>query len=236
MTPGSHWDFCNPLFDLLEELYFWREPQAAHERFRRRIREESLVALHSGAGFDTAFGARSFDKVRATHEGYNRLRRIRRSMLAIERVPAGKWFEPAPLCAGFHRNISEIKVETDFVSPSPTLDDFCACLALCLEAAELAETRRYYEARELLLATQCALDSTPSLQPAAGEIRKLIEDRLPAHSDFLQSQSDARIARSTAPLDEESLASRPREARQLAISYVELLVRTRLVGAAYVLA
>jgi hypothetical protein len=224
LSPGSFWDFCDPLFDLLEELYFWHQPQRAHERFLRRIQQEALVADRaSGRREKAGWLIPRFET--SWQKNYNRLRRIRRAMVAIDDRNVECLFAPMRRHQGYIRTVRDSEVEGRFVSLPPTLRDFSTCFALYLESIELADLSRFQTFWPVLSATKCALSSELSLRPIASEVLALIDTEAPMVDDFLQSEGDTRIARTTAPMDYEAFAARDEDCRQLALNCVNLIER-----------
>lgn len=224
LSPGSFWDFCDPLFDLLEELYFWHQPQRAHERFLRRIQQEALVADRaSGRREKAGWLIPRFET--SWQKNYNRLRRIRRAMVAIDDRNVACLFAPMRRHEGYLRSVRDPDTEGQFVSFPPTLRDFSTCFALYLESIELADLSRFRAFLPVLAATQCAMNNEPSLRPFANEVFALIDTEAPILDDFLQSEGDTRIARTTAPMDLEVFAARDEDVLQFALSCANLIDR-----------
>lgn len=224
LSPGSFWDFCDPLFDLLEELYFWHQPQRAHERFLRRIQQEALVADRASARREKV-GSLIPRFETSWQKNYNRLRRIRRAMVAIDDRNVACLFAPMRRHEGYLRSVKDPDTEGQIVSLPPTLRDFSTCFALYLESIELADLSRFRTFFPLLAATQCAMNNEPSLRPFANEVFALIDTGAPMLDDFLQSEGDTRVARTTAPMDLEAFAARDEDVIQFALSCANLIDR-----------
>ena len=220
LAPGSLWDFCHPLFDLLQELELWRSPQRAHERFARQIGDEILASEYSRGTTNLMLEAEALKQGR-----YSRLQRIRRAMLAIEGLPVENLFRPVPPVRGLLRHMRPIREETLSIALPPTLSGFTASLAFYLEALQLGDGDRFLWSRDLLWTTLSAPDGTPSLKFAGKEIRRLIEEHAPSVEDFLQAESDLKVFRTAAPLSRDTLSTRADDQFELLSACADLALR-----------
>ena len=209
LVPNSVWDFGNPLFDLLDEVLYWRKPHLASVRFAKRVQSEILAALLTRSDTEPEVSARAGSIAAskgAVAPTFNRLKRIRRALLAIERFPIEGFFKrniQSP--PGYARNLSASSKEAEAVCFPPTLRDLAIALGMHLEAAELLDPERVAVTTSLLLTALPALRADEALGPHAEKVCRLILKEVIDTDDLVISIRHTRIARTFAPMSDEEL-------------------------------
>lgn len=210
IAPGSYWDFCLPLFELVAEIELWHEPELARARFARRIRAEARAAqfARKNAENDERFVNCYVMPSTGKQESYSRLQRIRRSMLAIDGLATERFFRSGlPLVTGFYRTLRPMQEEELSFSFPPNVREFSLALALFLESIEMADIDRYSWSLDLLLASRPGLEADECMKPLATGIWRIIDRAAPEPEDLRNLAADSPASRPKAQLPFHELMS-----------------------------
>lgn len=176
LYPGTMWSYCAPIFDALDEAFYWERPKRAMEKFLDRVGDERRSAAKQRG--ETANALPQADAQRASvHQiedmnwrctggrvrdvASSRIRRIRAAMLGLPTFHRLDMFSAAPaLEGGVCRTVQPIAAELAVVLEPYKRDDLALCALLMLEALAMEDLDRWAESVRRL----CSLKSaTPGL-------------------------------------------------------------------------
>ncbi len=208
---GSYARFAHPLFNLLEELFFLERPDIAQRRFLTRIAAEFRVGLRLFEGLSgderlrpEEISDRQMKNLLRPYRDRNRLQRIRVHLLNMPAHFRKSLFRVQHESCRLVRRLQPLREEESLMTSPPSIDDLGLALAFCLEALELDDYERYWDARGLLSEHLSVLRTEGGLAPSAVAIEDLMAEKLLrpelASYDYIGSAMSKTISKALWPL------------------------------------